>query len=84
MKHTLIKLSALSASLLVAFPSLAEDEPKSFTMDGEFGFIFTSGNTETTSFNAGLTAKQELEKWSNDFVLEGLYKRENGRRCRWQ
>jgi putative salt-induced outer membrane protein YdiY len=76
MKHTLIKLSALSASLLVAFPSLAEDEPKSFTMDGEFGFIFTSGNTETTSFNAGLTAKQELEKWSNDFVLEGLYKRE--------
>jgi putative salt-induced outer membrane protein YdiY len=45
-------------------------------MDGEFGLNFTTGNTETTSLSAGLSIKQELEKWSNEYVLEGLYKEE--------
>ena len=29
-----------------------------------------------TSISAGITAHQELEKWSNDYAIEGLYKEE--------
>ena len=66
---TLIALSASSAAF-------ALDEIKPFTMDGELGFISTTGNTKTTSISAGITAHQELEKWSNDYAIEGLYKEE--------
>ncbi|MEM0911966.1 MAG: DUF481 domain-containing protein [Pseudomonadota bacterium] len=52
----------------------ADQEVKAFTLDGEFGFIVTTGNTETTSISAGLAATQELEKWSNSYNLSGLYK----------
>lgn len=73
-----MKLSTVSAIValgLFASAAQAEDE-KTFTMDGELGFIFTSGNTETTSVNGALNAKQELEKWSNEYVLTALYKKD--------
>ena len=60
--------------LFAATNVMAADEVKPFTMDGEFGFIATSGNTETTSVKGKLAAHQELERWSNDFVFEVLYK----------
>lgn len=67
----------LVAALLTASGSaLAQDEMKPFTMDGEFGLIVTTGNTETESMSAGLTAHQELDNWSNDFIINGLYKQE--------
>ncbi|MBF7072073.1 DUF481 domain-containing protein [Glaciecola sp. MH2013] len=74
-----MKLSTVSAVValgLFASASQAADEEKTFTMDGELGFIFTSGNTETTSVNGALNAKQELEKWSNEYVLTALYKKD--------
>ncbi len=71
-KQALISLIALSLSSAV----LAQDDVKPFTMEGELGFISTSGNTETTSISAGITAHQELEQWSNDYIAKGLYKRE--------
>jgi putative salt-induced outer membrane protein YdiY len=51
-----------------------DDEVESFTLDGEFGFIVTTGNTETTSMSAGLNATQEFESWSNVYLIESLYK----------
>ena len=54
----------------------AATEVKPLSMDGEFGFISTTGNTDTTSFKGQLAAHQELDMWSNDFVLEGLYKKD--------
>lgn len=68
-------ISAVVALGLFASGAQAEDD-KTFTMDGELGFIFTSGNTETTSANGALNAKQELEKWSNEFTLKALYKKD--------
>jgi len=65
-----------ASTLFASIANAQEAEDKSFTMDGEFGFIFTTGNTETTSASAGLSAKQELEKWSNEYVIEGLYKKD--------
>lgn len=73
MKKCILAVSILSA--FAAMPVLAEEDKK-LTMDGEFGFIFTTGNTETTSASAGFNAKQELESWSNEFILKGLYKKD--------
>ena len=72
-KQVLASLVAISLSP-AAFAQ--DDEVKPFTMEGELGFISTTGNTETTSISAGIQAHQELEKWSNDYVLKGLYKQE--------
>lgn len=68
--------SLILISLLAAAPTFAADKEKPFSMDGEFGFISTSGNTDTTSIKAKISAHQELEMWSNDFKLEGLYKKD--------
>ncbi len=54
----------------------ADDEVKSFSMDGEFGFIATTGNTETTSIKSKLSAHQDLTQWSNTFIVEALYKKD--------
>ena len=74
-----MKITKIAAMVSLATMSIgyaqAEDE-KDFTMDGEFGFIVTTGNTETTSLSAGLSAKQELEQWSNDYAIEALYKKD--------
>ena len=70
------KLLLAIAGTCVAASAIAQDEPKPFTMDGEFGLIITTGNTETSSATAGITAQQEFENWSNDYQIEGLYKEE--------
>jgi putative salt-induced outer membrane protein YdiY len=71
-----IKSIALFTSLAVASGFASAQDAKPFTLDGELGFIFTSGNTETTSANAALNATQELESWSNEYVAKGLYKKD--------
>lgn len=73
MKRQLL-IASLVGSVLT-FECLAQDE-KTLAMDGEFGFIFTTGNTDTTSASAGLNAKHELENWSNNYLIEGLYKKD--------
>jgi putative salt-induced outer membrane protein YdiY len=74
------KLALVLALASVAGSAIAQDKPvpelKPFTMDGELGVIVTTGNTETSSFSAGITAQQELEKWTNDYRVEALYKKE--------
>lgn len=67
MKRTLVSLAILLSA------SAAAEEVKPFTMDGEFGLIVTTGNTETSSVKGKLSAHQELESWSNDYLIEGLY-----------
>lgn len=71
-KRTLL-VTAVATTLGMSTSAFAE-EVKPFTMNGEFGFIVTTGNTETTSISAGLSATQELDKWSNSYNLAGLYK----------
>ncbi len=66
----------LTTAVFLAMPALAQEAPedKAFTLDGEFGFNLTTGNTETTSINGGLTAKHKLKKWENDYIFEALYR----------
>ena len=70
-----MKKTLIAVSLLLTAGAHAEDV-KPFTMDGEFGLIVTTGNTETTSVKGKISAHQELESWSNDFVAEALYKKD--------
>lgn len=72
MKKTLI-FSALCGAVITGANA---QETKPFSMDGEFGLILTTGNTETTSVKGKITAHQELDRWSNDFILDALYKKD--------
>jgi putative salt-induced outer membrane protein len=76
-----MKKTLICAALFYTGHTLAQtpagESIKPFTMDGEFGFIATTGNTETTSIKAKLAAQQELEQWSNDFLVEALYKKDD-------
>lgn len=49
---------------------------KDFTLDGEFGLIFTTGNTETSSFKGRLSSNHELHNWSNEYMIEALYRQD--------
>ncbi|MFT4940100.1 MAG: putative salt-induced outer membrane protein, partial [Paraglaciecola sp.] len=71
-----MKKSFIVFGLLAATNVCAEDKVKPFKMDGEFGLIATSGNTDTTSVKGKLSAHHEIEKWSNDFIFEALYKKD--------
>lgn len=71
-----MKKSMLVLALISTTHAMAADEIKPFSMDGEFGFIATSGNTETTSIKGKVAAHQELEHWSNDFMFDALYKKD--------
>jgi putative salt-induced outer membrane protein len=68
--------SLVLLGLCAAGNVFAADEVKPFSMDGEFGYIATTGNTETTSIKGKLSAHQELTQWSNDFIVEALYKKD--------
>ena len=68
-------LTLLAASSFSVFAN-TEAAPKPYSMDGEFGFILATGNTETTSLSAGLKGTQELVDWSNEYTFEGLYKQD--------
>ncbi|MCW8107099.1 DUF481 domain-containing protein [Alteromonas ponticola] len=74
MKRSLVAAAILGT--LSANIAIAQEEKKPFTMEGGVGAIHTTGNTETTSLSASLVAHQELPRWSNDYNVEGLYKKE--------
>ena len=71
-----MKLKLLPLALVFASAAAVSEEEseKTTTAEVEFGLIATSGNTETTSFVGKLNLKQDLTKFKNHFVLEGLYK----------
>lgn len=49
------------------------DNQYGFTMEGEFGFILSNGNTDATSIKGKLNARHEMLHWSNRYVADGLY-----------
>jgi putative salt-induced outer membrane protein YdiY len=65
-------------ALLTAFFSpilLAEEaEDKAWAIAAELGVISTSGNTETTSIQGKIAAKQQLTHWHNEYIFSALFK----------
>lgn len=78
MRTKRINHHALALSLLTIALSgsvLAETTPaKSWSTAAELGAITTSGNTKGTSVTGKIDSKQELEHWSNEYVLSAYFK----------
>nr|WP_295997262.1 DUF481 domain-containing protein [Rugamonas sp.] len=68
----------VSAALALTFslPACATDSlpARSWNTSAELGAISTTGNTQGASFTGKIDAKQELEVWSNEYILSGYYK----------
>jgi len=62
---------ALAALTTTAF---ADDEKRPWDVEVDIGAIATSGNTETTSVQFKVDAKQNLEKWENQYIFNSLFK----------
>lgn len=45
-----------------------------FVLEGEFGFVTATGNTNTSSVKGALDAEHETPSWSNQYRVELLYK----------
>lgn len=58
----------------VTSPAFAQEEDKIWKVGIELGVIATSGNTETTSVQTKLDAKQERIRWHNHYIFSVLYK----------
>ena len=63
-------LLALSLAAVNAYG----ETTKPWAVSTELGVIATSGNTETTSIQAKIDAKQTTERWHNHYVLTALFK----------
>lgn len=61
-------------SLMTAAAFAADEEKRPWDVEVDLGAIATSGNTETTSVQVKLDAKQNLEKWENQYILSSLFK----------
>lgn len=69
------KISATLALMTLAATVVAQDEPKRpWDVEVDLGAIATSGNTETTSVQVKLDAKQNREKWENQYIFSSLFK----------
>ena len=73
---------ALAAALVLAAPIHAaeeEAEEESGPLAGHirFGFLSTTGNTETTTMNTGAEATYTLERWTHKASGSALYSDEN-------
>lgn len=69
--HKLTLVLALTALSTTAF---ADDKKRPWDVEVDIGAIATSGNTETTSLQFKVDAKQNLEKWENQYVFNSLFK----------
>lgn len=80
MHNTIIKPVLLCGGLLtssiVSAQEIVQTTDKDFTMDGELGLIVTTGNTDTSSVKGRLSSHHEMPNWSNDYVFEAFYKRD--------
>ena len=65
-KYTAFLLGTLS------IPAIAE-EVDPFAADLELGVLVASGNTEASSFKGKADVRQDLKRWKNQFIGEGLF-----------
>lgn len=71
-KFNLTKCGLSVALLALALGSAVAEEVKPWEVSAELGMVSASGNTEATSLQAKLDAKQNLDEWTNSYVLTGL------------
>ncbi len=72
---SLVIATALLPNLLIA-ASIAE-EKRPWDVEVDIGAIVTAGNTETTSLQFKVDAKQYLENWENQYIFSSLFKEDD-------
>lgn len=73
--NALAKLNMMQSLYLVEPPSYVADAEQSFSMSGELGILFNSGNTQASSVLGSLKADQDLTHWNNRYIANILYKK---------
>lgn len=69
-----MKTVLLTALTLLASTCSADDTVPSWHTSAELGAITTSGNTNGTSITGKIDARQELDDWSNQYIVTGFFK----------
>lgn len=57
-----------------AASNVAAEEVQTWQVTSELGAIITSGNTETTTLKGGIKVLQNLDRWNNEYKIDGIYK----------
>lgn len=70
----LISLLALTLAVAHGAASAQDIPERTWTTSAELGAITTSGNTVGTSVTGKIDARQELEDWSNEYIVSGYFK----------
>ena len=71
--HKLTLVIALTSSSMIS-TAFAQDAKKPWDVEVDVGAIATSGNTETTSLQFKIDAKQNLDRWENQYIFNSLFK----------
>jgi len=67
----------LACLMVVLSATAAAQEKRPWELEVELGAIATSGNTETTSVHAKLNAKQNLVRFTNEYIVNSLFKQDD-------
>jgi len=70
------RVAVVLLTTLFTTSTLAEDK-RPWEVEVDLGAIATSGNTETTSLQLKVDAKQNLEKWENQYIFSSLFKQDD-------
>lgn len=70
-----------ASAMLLSFAAHANPLPKPLQVEAELGLLLTSGNTNSSALNGRLDIKQELANWRNNYVAQGLYKKDETRQA---
>lgn len=77
MNNRVVPLFVAASLLFTQMTKAADEEEKGpLSVDAEVGALLTHGNTQSASFKGKVDINHELEQWRNNFVAEGLYKRD--------
>ncbi len=71
-QNLLAEESAVVSTDIQGDKEIAETEAK-WVSNIEFGYVATSGNTDTTSINSGVSVIYEIEKWRHSLDLKSIF-----------
>jgi len=77
MKHFLFIILLLSAGLSAEEVKTEDASESTWKNNIEFGYLMSSGNTETESLNGKINAINTLENWRHDFKLAAFSSSDN-------
>lgn len=71
----------IPAALVLALttPVLAQEEERNYDASASLGYVATSGNTDTSTFNTELLLRYTHQRWTHNAKFQGLGSQENNR-----